>query len=245
MSEEGEGRLRATEAATASLRVHLPQAQQAVCMPPTTVVSTRAPQTQQEVFRPPSSVVDTRALPALRAAFWAPTFTKSYGKLSREQVLLRLRQNASFSGQVLSGLDLSGLVFYNAQLSNTNFEGANLHRAYLGGANLQHANFARDNLTGADLSGSNLQGATGLGSARLFTSARVSVSADLKGAKHTFRQLVAIPVDGTVVVIMGRLCRWGEEYHWDPKWWSRQEWSLCPEDGLSCTAAEEFGIFAP
>jgi len=173
-------------------------------------VRAMAMQAQQAAFRPPTSILDIPDKP------------------SREQVLLLLPQNVNLSGLDLSGLDLLGVPFFQAQLVCTNFEDCDLRGAVLVGANLQHAKLARANLSGADMRDLQLQGAVGLGLAHLDP----STSADLRGAKHSFEPPDARPADGTVVVILEHLSRWGANYFWDQHWWRSTEHYIRADDQI-------------
>ncbi|MGR3311078.1 MAG: pentapeptide repeat-containing protein [Candidatus Brocadiales bacterium] len=77
-------------------------------------------------------------------------------KLTREEVIARVRERKSLAREDLSGLDLS-----KADLVGANFGGANLSKAILVDADLfaaclYHANLSHANLSNADLSSTNL-----------------------------------------------------------------------------------------
>ncbi len=88
-------------------------------------------------------------------------------KLTREEVIAKVKAGKSLKGKNLSGLDLREVNFFrinleganlrNANLIEVEFDEVNLSMADLGGAYLYGAKFHRTNLSAADLSNADLR----------------------------------------------------------------------------------------
>lgn len=106
-------------------------------------------------------------------------------KLTRKQVIARVKAGKSLAGKDLSELDLSRANLSGANLCNTDLRGSTLHRTDLRKTDLSKTNLSKSDLWHADLCEANLCGSVLMG-ARLSESRLVKANlsgADLNGAR--------------------------------------------------------------